>query len=437
MGGSWRVRWACLAVATIGACAAPALAAKRVQQTNEQLSVSGALVLSWQGDPARGCAAEGVCGEQGALVVTAPDGGELTTSGGNSIANLNASATVRVQRYVAGSVVGECVDVPGTNFSGPEVILPRSGESAQIEMGGLSSGRCAGPTPTDLGTLTVPVRRSGGPHPTYDLHANEPFAAGPFSGTLTSTLVLSRGAGIGQSESFSGSSGSSTPVASHRVFIERVEVSYRATGLPSTLDIGFTGSQDPFCQMLDSCGASGSLALSPGGGATTVSLEASRDVPAPVSAARALRDFRNGLIFAAFVGSPIAPLSLRETFTWPGGGECTDAAFTSGPILTIAPLARERRGAPISLALATEGQSELLRTHCPGPLSTDVFGQNEYGAIATGSATRAALLAPRTTLTLSDGGSFSGPGYSGNRGGGIELSLQRVSIKAGTRAVTT
>lgn len=202
-------------------------------------------------------------------------------------------------------------------------------------------------------------------------------------------------------------------------------------GLPSTLDVGFAGSADPFCQMLDACGASGSLALSPSAQATVVTLSGSRDIPTHEKAARVLRDFRAGLLRVTYA-LPLPPLQLRETYAWPGGGQCTDGAPTSRPILGIGAFPGARRGEAIPVDLQVPGPTELLRTHCPGPLTADVFGEN-HGVIASGSVTPAQLLSPRTTVSLTNPGSFAGPGYTGSRSGAVDLQLQLVSAKAGTR----
>lgn len=152
------MRWGCLVAVAIAVCAAPAFASGSTPVRNEQLSVSGSLAFSWQGDPARGCAAEGVCGIHGALIVTAPDGGDLTRFRGATTVYLNSSATVRVQRSVNGSIAGECVDVLGSQGGfGSELFL--SGSTARVDFGEASSGRCAGPVGADLVSLKLPLKR--------------------------------------------------------------------------------------------------------------------------------------------------------------------------------------------------------------------------------------------------------------------------------------
>ena len=57
------------------------------------------------------------------------------------------------------------------------------------------------------------------------------------------------------------------------------------------------------------------------------------------------------------------------------------------------------------------GTEDLLRTHCPGPSYSDVFGTIGELAVAHGVTSVAQLLAPETTLTVTDPGDFSGVGY--------------------------
>ena len=53
-----------------------------------------------------------------------------------------------------------------------------------------ASGRCAGPLAADLSGVALAVKRSGGRYPTYETSGTRAFAAGPYTGTLESTLVV-------------------------------------------------------------------------------------------------------------------------------------------------------------------------------------------------------------------------------------------------------
>lgn len=73
----------------------------------------------------------------------------------------------------------------------------------------------------------------------------------------------------------------------------------------------------------------------------------------------------------------------------------------------------------------------LMRTYCPGPTDTDLFGRNNT-VLATTKVGLAQLLRRRSVFTLSRPGSFAGPGYVGTRGGALQFSLTLEQIRAGT-----
>ena len=74
--------------------------------------------------------------------------------------------------------------------------------------------------------------------------------------------------------------------------------------------------------------------------------------------------------------------------------------------------------------------SGLLRTYCPGPLDTDVFGTSP--GVAGGSIGVTQLLARHSVVALTDPGTFAGAGYGGSRKGALALSLTLERVDAGT-----
>ena len=228
---------AALAVATLAALAVPAYAV-----ADESLSATGSITYTWQGDPARGCAAAGLCGVRGELIVQPQgDTGAIALRGTVDIPIFSPALTVR-----AVGPGGVCVDVP-EGVPGSDLFVTRRGHGrlvGRIEPP-FSSSRCAGPTSHDLARLTFPVRRFGARRPSYDLRVSRSFVAGPFTGTFASTLVLrpSTGGGGSSSQSFPG-----LPAPPrHKVLVERVALRYRVASLPSALDTAFSGEPDPFC----------------------------------------------------------------------------------------------------------------------------------------------------------------------------------------------
>ena len=129
-------------------------AAARGRQLSGTATATGSISVTWHGDPARGCAAAGLCGYRGSVTLRPDPAGEveLDLAKGRlrfGFVSLNAStpAVVRVTREaVDGGGPGGCVDLADA----PEAdlaLLPSSDGRAQVslEAFGLSAGRCAGP----------------------------------------------------------------------------------------------------------------------------------------------------------------------------------------------------------------------------------------------------------------------------------------------------
>ncbi len=441
MRGIWRGGGAVVlaaAIATAGGVAGAAKVKVRSER-NVSLIATGSLTYTWNGDAARGCAAVGVCGIHGELILRAQSSGQSGSTGGGPIdIFLDGSAAARVVREEGGAVVGECVDLPGSSFSMLFMNLPTHRAATATIESPPTSGRCAGPTGADLAGVSVPVRRTG--RFSFDLTGTRSFAAGPFSGTLVSSLRLvppPRSSGGG---SFSGgfSSSSSGPGAPGRPTTaplrEFVQLQYRVSAAPSAIETQFGGSSQPSCQLLDACGTSGSLAFSvaPSHGLTLVG---SRLVGRRLSRRQVLNDVRRGrLPLSAF---QLLTGRVSEMFSWPDGSSCRDAVATPSLLLgTRSPGARPAAGQTISVTVSSNGggpASEVFRTHCPGPADSDLFGENLNGGnqtYARGSITTAQLLTKRSVLTLSDPGSFNGLGYAGSRTGSIILDLTLTKVTA-------
>ncbi len=414
-----------LAAAALVALAVPAHA-----MADESLAAFGSVTYTWRADPARGCAAAGLCGVQGELILR-PQGGTSAFSFDRriDIPVFDPSATVRVS-----GPGGDCVDVPGA--FGSDLFITRRSHRRLIGriQPPLSSGRCAGPTPQDLARLTFAVKRSGGKRPSYDLRARRSFVAGPFTGTVVSTLELrpsSRGAG----ESFSsGSSGGRGVPPRHMVLLEQVTLRYRVASLPSSLDSTFSGESDPFCAALNTCGATGTLALSLPRFARTLVLTGSNEVPRRVSSRRAISDLRRGrLLLAGGVPAPFgAGLESRvsETYVAADGSRCQSTSTSRQAQMFFGPGAPTGARLGLQLALADPSDAGVLRTYCPGPADTDVFGTKP--PVDSASVSLAQLLRHRSVITLSRPGGFAGIGYVGTRGGALAFSLTLERVRAGT-----
>jgi putative CocE/NonD family hydrolase len=419
--------------ALLGALMPGMAVAAPLAPTNESLVASGSITYTWQGDSALGCAAVGVCGVKGAVIVR-PQGQTSLNSFGGMI-DISLAASGPTVRALNGS--GECVDVLGAPFEPTDLFIRRDAHHrlvGHVEPP-VSSGRCAGPVAHDLEGLTVPVRKTGGKLPSFDLRSSRAFVAGPFSGTLTSTLVFTPGLPSGESVTSGGSGGFFPgPAAPHQTLVEQVTLRYRVASLPGTLGVAFSGAPDPFCAALDSCGATGTLQLGLPGYRKTLVISASRVVKQRVSARQAIADLRRGRL-AIEGGAPLrSPGSLtvavQESFVGQDGSRCQDSSTSSQAALGFGGI--PGGGGPgLPVVLTEQPGAGLLRTHCPGPADVDVIGASPL--LARGSLGVAQLFNRRTVVALTNPGGFSGLGYTGSRGGAIDLLLTLERVSAGTR----
>ncbi len=308
-----------------------------------------------------------------------------------------------------------------------------------------SSGRCAGPLGADLAAVVLPLSVRGGSYPTFDLRGTRAFAAGPFSGQVVSSMAVRTAPANGQSSSSSGSfSGSLFPGRDspprRRILSEYVALRYRLSTLPSAFGAEFTGAADAVCEMLDSCGATGSLSLSVRRAQATVTLMASRVVRARASRRRALADFRHGRLSFSYPTTAPASAQVVETLTRPDGSSCRDVTSVSGVDFVLGSLGpgQATNLLPVSLQNQNGPGVGVLRTHCPGPADADVTGEADNGqgeTLGHGSLRPSQLLTPTTEISLSDPGAFDGLGYAGERRGAVKLQLTLVHVAAGTTEV--
>ncbi len=415
--------------------AAPALA-------NEALTPSGELVYTWHGDPARGCAAVGVCGVQGALIIRPDSDVEYFTQGGEG-AELDfgdATATVRVRRTDPGSS-GTCVDGDTSGGGFFSTLFLRFGQHGRVSTklaDQVSSGRCAGPLAEDLGRLVLHGMATRGKHLRFVFHQSLPYAAGPYRGMFSSNLTLvpdlHPDPGFSSTSESSSSSGSTRP---RFALMERVTLRYHVAVGATTVTIPFRGEGDAFCAALDSCGVTGSLALGLRSAGATLTLTAQRRVAHRVGRGRTLADFRSGKL-GLLLSFPVAMqhATLSESLQRSGGPVCRDARglgavaqtwfgapFGQSPFVGI-------HGPSLPILLTAQSTDDLLRTYCPGPSQADVFNSNVV--LARGSISRRELLMAHSTVDVTARGGFAGPGYTGSSDGSLALALSLLKMTVAT-----
>ncbi|MGH2855968.1 MAG: hypothetical protein ACRDMJ_00630, partial [Solirubrobacteraceae bacterium] len=108
------------AIAAIGALACTALAAAPAAGAPGRqvtTTMTGALTIAWQADPARGCAAAGLCGVSGSLEMLAGGSGQSSSSSGGGPSPIQAelmdpTAAARVMTLgAAGAPDATCTDL--------------------------------------------------------------------------------------------------------------------------------------------------------------------------------------------------------------------------------------------------------------------------------------------------------------------------------------
>ena len=401
----------------------------------------GSLTIAWQGDQARGCAAEGLCGVSGSIQMI-PTGDSSSSPGPPPIDFNDENSAVRVtESSPSGATEATCADLVPVDFdlgfrhqgAGDLVAVVEQENSLQLP----SAGRCAGPTVADLSALELPARRLGSHG--YDLSGQTTFGAGPFTVTAISTVraVFTRGtSGIGGIGGISTATavGHSTPPSRLRTVLEEhAEIDYRIEGLAGALTTTFAGLPPPLCDPLGACGTTGELTES----FTTsgvLTFFGSRLVKHRAGSRAALAALRSGRleVYDSFDGIPIEE-TVTETLAAPNGTACFDRV-TEGPLSAV-PNGAGRHAVELKLAGGAgpqyfgPGGIDALRTRCPGPSAADVLGTSP---LATATLPVSALGAHRLALTFQSGGSFTGSAYTGQRGGSIVLTLVFEHASGGT-----
>lgn len=405
--------------------AAPASAAKPHYYS---FTATGRLTFIWRGDPARGCAAAGVCGVTGSLQVY-PSGG---SSGGDAppfVEIGGGSAVARVDSTASNGSVLACADLVPVDISfdlgtGPFAPLD-VGDSESFP----SSGRCAGPTARDLVSLKLPQRRLG--NRSYDLHGAVTLGAGPFTVKVVSTIEA-----IYAPQNYVGPGGvppfprGPAPPKPKNVLVEQATYDYTLVPATGAVMVTFAGLPEPACDPLAACGAAGTLDDTLNLRRQSVSIEGERFVERPVGRSRALADLRAGRlavslnVFVLTLGG-----SLNARIEQEGSLPCEDRAAQPGIPVLVDP-GRSAFGIAVTGGYYDEGTPEdLLRTRCPGPDTADILGLRSLGS---GSIPYAALGSRNLMVQLIKPHSFVSDDYSGGWDGSLLLRLKLKRETGGT-----
>ena len=421
---------AVIAATWIAGSATPAHA-----QLATQMHVFGTLSAVWEGDPARGCAEAGVCSVTGSVVykpgfvghVVLGEGGASAVTGGEPF----APALVRVRHGVT-AAEGSCSDVVTQSFS--PFLVTSTGRMAEVgfDFFELSAGRCAGPRGLDLAhalpRATFPFRRLESRARVLDLSSRTRFAAGPFTGTVVSSVRI---AFTRARPAAAGNAGEAFTEIRH----ERragLHLRYRITGVSGELGTDFRGTSDAACVALGACGATGSSTYAITSAKGEVDLFATRLLrrgARPPPFRRVLRAVRHGnLGIEGFGGLTrgFATVTGRFASTY---GTCSNSVVTEVPAIDVT-----TKGQDLKLRLQGEGSdADVVRTRCPGPNEEDVLGGH---SIAHGAIPLRALGQRRLRVVVGSSGAFDTDGYAGARRGRLVLTLTRVRAEIVTERVT-
>jgi hypothetical protein len=429
------------ALAVTAALLAPAASAgAHTTELQGDMSATGAVTVTWHGDPARGCAAAGLCGYSGSVGIQSVDGGyDFILAGGRRLRDgygyldTASSPIVRVKR-AEGTQEGGCVDTP-PGFT-LDLTTARAGANRTrlgLDAEGLSSGRCAGPGIRRVVALlprrALSLSRLKRAPQAVDMSGEVPFKSGHFSGVVRSTLRLRLARpGAGGTDIIYPHR---RPPRDHRkrVRVVHLHAVYRVQRFAGTLTASFGGLADPGCTDFDACGLTGSSSwsLDSGRGAFVFDVY-TRARRSDRGLRGALRAIGRGRALVEGDGDPGRVFGHTVVdLTRPDGAPCHDTARVSPPGVS----AYSVRAGRVHLEFGGDANvlagGELLRTECPGPRDEDILGPD---VIATGSMPAAFLARRSITARLRDRRAFKGHGYSGTENAGFTVGLRRVSARA-------
>lgn len=432
------------AMAAAGAlllAAAPA-GARQVEVAGS-LAPKGVVTIAWHGDPARGCAAAGLCGYSGSVTMLANDGYYDFTLAGRRlldsyafIESYDRQPIVRVKRTEAGAEGGACVDtLSGTAIDLNTARAGRNRLRLSLDEEGISPGRCAGPELAGLLTKLPHRTRAlsrivAGRARVADFSGDVAFSQGRFAGTIHSTLRV--GFRKGDAGTFE-SRPPRAPGGRRLIRVADVHAVYRVASLTGGISTSFGGLTDPPCADLDACGLSGSSSWA------VSSAHGSFAFEAVARARRGDRGLRGALAAvrrgpASVYGEADLSRNLGTTTAdlrrADGGAGCHDTASASSPGVAAYNEPATRLTFEFAGEDAFPSRTDLVRTGCPGPREDDVLG---LGAPAAGSVSMKVFGRKTMKARMRGSGRYERKAYAGTQSTDLTLGLRLVSIHASYR----
>jgi hypothetical protein len=271
-----------------------------------------------------------------------------------------------------------------------------------------------------------------------DLSGRKPFAAGPFSGEVMSTVSARLWPLFEEDDSGSDSVPDHSNPHTRPIRLLTLEFDYGIKSMAGSLVTSFSGSAEPFCRPFDSCGVQGTSTYSTGTKGGTVEIGGWRVLGRHERPTRrsAMRELRRGLL--GVDGDSMlaegAQAKVASSVHYPDGTFCTD----TGGSVDLATLTgtHARKAARLVLGPPNFDRADSLRDDCQGPSEDDVFTSKT--PLATGSVPVTALGAKSLQTKLVAAGSFRAGAYTGSRSGEIDLqlALKRVRFRVVRLRVT-
>ena len=391
-------------------------------------------MIRWQSNP-QTCAAYGLCGRSGTLSWRPHSRGAAFEGGrAGSLSVFEGTVVARSRRDTP---AGPRVCLEGdTGLVEMQGAPPRLGARARLTLGktpGFDFGRCAGPLPADFAAAlprSAPfspskIARSGG---TISMLGTAPFASGPFSGSIESSLRFRVAKASFGAPAISGARLARS--SAHQKTFGGLALEYAIERIGGRTSFAFRGTSDPVCEIFDACGLEGELALE--GTPQTGILQVSSTRPLPPgrreTVAGALAALRAGHTrvgsFAWFGGPDDQEAGKTAAFAFTErSGECSDTGRLEVSALAVLV---GRDGLTVSLP-RDDALPDELRTHCPGPKAREFPAR-----LASGVVPVSILGDQQLTVTLAPRDQLSSAVFLGAGSGGFEVGLRLIRTRATT-----
>jgi hypothetical protein len=413
---------------------------RAIRSISIPVQVRGSLAVDFRGDAAGGCPVS--CDLEGSLLWAPATAAELTVYEysdhgrremyGTLIAS-GARTTAVVTRKLPAP--GSCSDVRTDEF----FALDFSAEARDhIDMriahapgpqpdADVLTTRCAGPAEGDIASV-LPVRRLDRAallkgETTVDLSNERAFAARGLAGTVRSSVVLALGRPHVDSRRDEPLGERARGGRRYRTMI----ATYRIERVAGDLVARFHGSAEPaLCRSLDSCGASGTVRVSPSvssGDAVFIASGPARRSRRQLGAALGLlpRSRVAGIDSSGYAFWDADAGQVAGSYANGDRQACNDDE-PLGPGSLSFEVTRRR---VIATYVGGGYFGDPFRTRCPGPTFVDVTAGGEP---VLGSVPLRAFRRPRVVIPLTRAGSFETDAYAGRLEPALELVMRRVDV---------